>query len=79
MNENNNKMLISLVIGVITLILLTVGATYAYFLVGGTNNFGSTPVNVGASASDIGSGPTLIKVGSDLTLNLSGIKWSKSI
>ena len=68
---NNKKILITMIIGISTLALLTVGATYAFFAVGGTNSFGTSPVNVGAEMEELGSGVTLIKTGSDLALNLS--------
>lgn len=68
--KNKKKTLIAMGIGVLTLVLLTVGATFAYFTVNSTNQFGS--LKMSASTGAIG-GVTLTKVGDGLTLDVSAI------
>ena len=64
-----NKILIPTIIAVITLILITFGATYAYFTVTANNEFGSKTIE--ATISDVGS--VALSTGSNLYLNLSRI------
>jgi len=64
---NTKKVIIPIIISVATLILLTVGVTYAYFNIGGTNNFGTKTITT--SAESIGN--VALSTGTNLTLNLS--------
>ena len=64
---NTKKVIIPIIISVATLILLTVGATYAYFNIGGTNNFGTKTITT--SAESIGN--VALSTGTNLTLDLS--------
>ena len=52
-NKVTKKDKINIVIGIISLLILVIGATYAYFAVGTTNNFGTR--NALASSGNIGS------------------------
>ena len=61
------KILLPTVIAVVTLIALVVGATYAYFSVATTNNFGTRTVT--ASAADVGS--VALVAGSNLSMSLT--------
>ena len=67
-NLNNNKRIIPLVIGIITVAMLIIGATYAYFAVGTTNNFGTTTIN--ATAENVGT-VTLSNTNSTLSMDLT--------
>ena len=65
--ENNKKILIPTIVAVVTLIVLVVGATYAYFTVGATNNFETRTIE--ASADSVGV-VTLTSSEDNLYLNL---------
>jgi len=64
---NIKKVIIPIIISVATLILLTVGATYAYFNIGATNNFGTKTIKT--SAESVGN--VALSTGTNLTLDLS--------
>ncbi len=67
MNEVNNKRNnILLVLGIIALLLVVIGATYAYFAVTTVNNFGTSTIN--AQAGNIG---TVTLNGNSAQLNMS--------
>lgn len=63
----NKNILCSSIIAIIMLILITFGATYAYFTVGSANNFGSKALNVYTQTY----GNVAISFGSNLTLDLT--------
>lgn len=62
-----NKILIPTIVAVLTLIILTFAATYAYFNVTAINNFGTKTIE--ASTPDVGS--VALSTGSNLYLNLT--------
>jgi len=64
---NTKKVIVPIIISVATLILLTVGATYAYFSVNTTNNFGTKTITT--SAESIGN--VALSTGNNLILDLS--------
>jgi len=64
---NTKKVIIPIIISIATLILLTVGATYAYFSVSTNNNFGTKTITT--SAESIGN--VALSTGSNLILDLS--------
>ena len=68
MEEEKKKVLVPIVIGVLTLLVLVIGATYAYFAVGINNNFGTTTIS--ASADDVGT-VTLTNINSTLSMSLT--------
>ena len=63
------KIIVPTIIALITLIVLTVGATYAYFTVSTTNDFGTKTIT--ATTPEIGS--VALSSGSNLYLNLSRV------
>ena len=65
--ENNNKIIVPTIIAVLTLLILTVGATYSYFLITSTNNFGTKTIT--ASTPAIGS--VALTTGDNLTMSLT--------
>lgn len=65
----NKKILLPSILAVITLIVLVVSATYAYFAVETTNNFGTSTIN--ASAESVGT-PSLVG-GNNLILEVSAV------
>lgn len=67
-NVDAKKVLIPAIIAVVTLVILTVGATYAYFSVSSTSS-GYTTRTVNAQAPDIGS--VALTSGTNLTMNLT--------
>jgi len=73
--ENNKKILVPTIIAVVTLILLVFGATYAYFTVGSTNNFGTKELNatVEGMAEDI----ILQQVENELSLDVTRAMMSE--
>jgi len=76
MEEKNRKKKITvLVIGIATLVVLVLGATYAYFAVG-VNTEGFTTQNINANAESIGN-VVLNKTGNGLYLNLSRVNMMK--
>jgi len=68
------KILVPTIIAVVTLVMLVVGATYAYFSVGTDNNFGTRTIQ--ASAAEVGS--VALATGSNLTMNLTAAQMMKS-
>ena len=68
MEEEKKKIIVPIVIGVLTLLVLVIGATYAYFAVGINNNFGTTTIS--ASADDVGT-VTLTNINSTLSMSLT--------
>ena len=64
----NKKVIIGLVVGVIALILLTIGATYAYFTFNSNNEFGTQIID--ADIEELGSGVTLTNLNSELSLDI---------
>ena len=75
MNEvNNNKQRNMFVIGLVALLLLVVGATYAYFAVTTVNNFGTSTIN--ATAGEIGL-VTLNGSGANLNMNLTALDMAQ--
>lgn len=71
---DKKKILVPTIIAVLTLIVMVVGATYAYFSVATTNNFGTRTVT--ASAADVGS--VALATGSNLYLNLSRVNMMQA-
>ena len=66
--DNRKKVIVPIVIGVLTLLVLVIGATYAYFAVGINNNFGTTTIS--ASADEVGT-VTLTNINSTLSMNVT--------
>ena len=64
---DSKKALVPAIIAVFTIMVLAVGATYAYFTVGQTNDFGTKTIS--ASAPAVGS--VALSSGSNLTMNLT--------
>ena len=64
---NTKRVIIPIIISVATLILLTVGATYAYFSVNTTNNFGTKTITT--SAESVGN--VALSTGNNLILDLT--------
>ena len=73
--ENNKKILVPTIIAVVTLILLVFGATYAYFTVGTTNNFGTKELN--ANIQDMAASVVLEQVESTLSLDVTRAMMSE--
>ena len=69
------KQLILTLVAVVTLVALVAGATYAYFAVGTTDNFGTT--NINATANNVGM-VTLDGVNANLTISLSAVDMMAS-
>ena len=69
----NKKVVISMVIGVLTLVVLVVGATYAYFAVG--TDYESYTTSISAEAEDISS--VSLEAGTNLNLTLSRVDMMK--
>ena len=65
--KKDKKTLITMIIGVVALILLVIGATYAYFTVTNNNNFGTKTIT--ANIPDMGS--VALTSGEALTLNMT--------
>ena len=63
------KIIAPTLVAIITLVMLTVGATYAYFTVSATNNFGTKTIT--ATTPTLGS--VALSSGSNLYLNLSRV------
>jgi len=63
------KIIAPTLVAIITLVMLTVGATYAYFSVSATNNFGTKTIT--ATTPTLGS--VALSSGSNLYLNLSRV------
>ena len=63
------KIIVPTIVAIVTLVMLTVGATYAYFTVSSTNNFGTKTIT--ATTPEIGS--VALSTGSNLYLNLSRV------
>ena len=63
------KMILPTVIAVVTLVVLVAGATYAYFAVNVTNNFGTRTIT--ANAAQVGT--VVLTQGSDLSLTVSAV------
>jgi len=73
--ENNKKILIPTIIAVVTLILLVFGATYAYFTVGSTNNFGTK--NLSATIEGMAEDIILQQVENELSLDVTRVQMSE--
>jgi len=67
--ENNKKILIPTIVAVATLVLLVFGATYAYFTIESTNNFGTKELN--ATVEDMASAVVLEQVENTLSLDVT--------
>ena len=67
MKEKNKKIIILTAIAILVLLTLIIGATYAYFLVGITNNFGTKTIT--ATTPSIGS--VALTQGNNLLLDLT--------
>ena len=52
MEEKSTKILMPTIVAVVTLIVLVVGATYAYFTVGATNNFETRTIEASADIAE---------------------------
>ena len=65
--KNDKKALVTMIIGVVALVALVVGATYAYFTVTNDNNFGTKTII--ANIPDLGS--VALTSGASLTLNMT--------
>ncbi len=65
--ENNKKKYLSM-LGLITISMFIIGASYAYFSVGTTNNFGTHTIS--GTMEDVGS-VALTSTGNNISLNLS--------
>ena len=63
------KILAPMIAAIVTLVMITVGATYAYFTVTATSNFGTKTIT--ATTPDLGS--VALSGGSSLYLNLSRV------
>jgi len=61
------KVLLPIIVAIATLVIITVGATYAYFAVNTSNDFGTTTIN--ATADSIGS--VALTSESNLTMSLT--------
>ena len=73
--ENNKKIIVPTIVAVVTLILLVFGATYAYFTVGTTNNFGTKELN--ANIQDMAASVVLEQVESTLSLDVTRAMMSE--
>jgi len=73
--ENNKKILIPTIVAVATLILLVFGATYAYFTIESTNNFGTKELN--ATVEDMADAVVLEQVESTLSLDVTRVQMSE--
>jgi len=73
--ENNKKILIPTIVAVATLILLVFGATYAYFTIESTNNFGTKELN--ATVEDMADAVVLEQVESTLSLDVTRAMMSE--
>jgi len=73
--ENNKKILIPTIVAVSTLILLVFGATYAYFTIGSTNNFGTKDLS--ATIEDMADAVVLEKIENELSLNVTRAMMSE--
>ena len=73
MDNNTTKIILPMVIAVATLIVVVIGATYAYFSVTATNNFGTRTVT--ATAPSVGS--VTLSTGSDLSMSLTAAQMMK--
>lgn len=62
------KVIVPTIVAVLTMIMLTVGATYAYFQITATNSFGTKSIS--ASTAPLGS-VSFTKLGDNLTMSLS--------
>ncbi len=71
--KENKKIIILTITGVVALLISILGATYAYFIVGTTNNF-NTP-KIEASTGELGS--VTLQTGSNLYLNLTRVNMSE--
>jgi len=67
--ENNKKILVPTIVAVATLVLLVFGATYAYFTIGSTNNFGTKELN--ATVEDVADAVVLEQVENELSLSIT--------
>lgn len=65
--KNKKKAMVTLMIGALVLLVLIFSATYAYFNVGTSDNFGTTSIKAGAAQV----GNVALTSGSNLTLNLT--------
>jgi len=73
--ENNKKILVPTIIAVATLVLLVVGATYAYFTTTSTNRFGTKELN--ASLEDMADAVVLEQLENELSLNVTRAMMSE--
>jgi len=64
----DKKTMIGLIVGVVALVLLTIGATFAYFTFNAQNNFGTQVIDT--DIEDLGSGVTLTNLNSELSLDI---------
>jgi len=73
--ENNKKILVPTIVAVVTLVLLVFGATYAYFTIGSTNNFGTKDLS--ATVEDMAGAVVLSQETDTLSLNVTRTMMSK--
>jgi len=68
----SNKVLISMIVAIVTLVMLTVGATYAYFAVSSTYNFSAT-----ATATTPSVGSVALSSGTSISMALTRAQMMK--
>jgi len=73
--ENNKKILIPTIVAVATLVLLVFGATYAYFTIESTNNFGTKELN--ATLEDMADAVVLEQLENTLSLDVTRAMMSE--
>jgi len=71
--ENSKKIIVPTIVAIVTLVMLTVGATYAYFTVSATNSFGTKTIT--ATTPEIGS--VALSTGSNLSMTLTAAQMMK--
>ena len=71
--ENSKKIIVPTIVAIVTLVMLTVGATYAYFTVSSTNNFGTKTIT--ATTPEVGS--VALSTGSNLSMTLTAAQMMK--
>ena len=70
---DNKKILMPTIVAIVTLVMITVGATYAYFTVTATSNFGTKTIT--ATTPDLGS--VALAAGKNLTMTLTATQMMK--
>ena len=75
MEKDNNRKFLPIIIGLITLLVFVIGATYAYYNVTSTNSFNTTTINAQA---DSNGAVTLTKTSSSLLLELDNANMAET-